>query len=99
MVIQMDEAHLNKNTGNMQKSARPQSDEVGMWGAMVEGRTDMFLFRVLNDAKDALEGKPRRHQEMRVNLLFLGIDKKTIFVSDSRRATISAVKAFKEAKR
>lgn len=52
-----------------------------------------------HEHQDAFQGKPRGHQEMLTNLHLLGLQKNTIIVSDSWKATISAVKAFRSSKR
>jgi hypothetical protein len=99
-IVQVDEAHLNKKKpGKLVRSTRPQRDQVWVWGAMLQDRNDIFLFRVLEHPTDAFEGKPRGHTEMLTNLHFLGLQKKTILVSDGWKATVSAVKSFRQAKR
>ena len=81
IVLQVDEAHLNKKKpGRLQRSARPQKDQVWVWGAMVQGRPDMFLFRILEHPEDAFQGKPRGHDEMLTNFHYLGVKKSTIIV-------------------
>jgi hypothetical protein len=99
-VVQVDEAHLNKHKpGKLVKSGRPQKDQVWVWGAVLQGRPDVFLFRILDHALDAFEGKPRGHQEMLTNMHFLGLKKKTILVSDGWLATSSALKEYRTSRR
>ncbi|CAE8637406.1 unnamed protein product [Polarella glacialis] len=96
LVVQVDEAYLNKKKpGNLSKHGRPQRDQVWLWGAMVQGRSDLFHFRVLDHPTDAFDGKPRGHVEMLTNLHLLNLPKKTIIVSDSWSAATSSVKAFR----
>ncbi|CAK0897981.1 unnamed protein product [Prorocentrum cordatum] len=99
IVAQVDEAHLNKRKpGRLARAARPQKDQVWAWGATVQGRPDVWLFRVLDHPLDAFNGKPRGRDEMLTNMHLL-LKKGTVLVSDSWGATISAVKEFKKLKR
>ncbi|CAK0843836.1 unnamed protein product [Prorocentrum cordatum] len=100
IVVQVDEAHLNKRKpGRLARAARPQKDQVRVWGATVQGRPDVWLFRVPDHPLDAFKCKPRGHDEMLTSMHLLGLKKGTALVSDSWGATISAVKEFKKLKR
>ena len=90
-----DEAHLNKKKhGILSKHGRPQRDQIWLWGAVLHGHVRThFIFRILKNAEDAHEGKPRGHKEMLTNLSMLGLRKGDIFVSDKWKATLSALKA------
>ena len=95
-VVEIDESHLNKQrSGALAKSARIQPDQVWVWGATVPGQPDRFVFRVLEHAKDAYDGKPRGQNEILQCLRILNLKPKTILVTDGWKATIAAVKQLK----
>ncbi|CAK0869782.1 unnamed protein product, partial [Prorocentrum cordatum] len=90
LVVQVDEAHLNKKKpGALQRAARPQKDQVWVRGAARQGRPDIWFFRILDHPNDAFDGKPRGHQEMLTSFHLLGMRKGTILVNDSWTATKS----------
>ena len=91
-----DETHLNKKQGALSRSGRPQRDQIWLWGAVLHGHVKTHFFRVLKNAADADDGKPRGHQEMKANLSMLGMKSGDIFVSDKWKATLSALKAHRE---
>ena len=91
-----DETHLNKKQGALSRSGRPQRDQIWLWGAVLHGHVKTHFFRVLKNAADADDGKPRGHQEMKTNLSMLGMKSGDIFVSDKWKATLSALKAHRE---
>lgn len=99
-VIEVDESHLNKaKAGHLTRSGRVQADQVWVWGATVPKQPDRFLFRVLDYAEDAYEGRPRGKKEILECFRLINIPKKTILVTDGWKATKAAVKAFKQEKR
>ena len=93
-----DETHLNrKKPGALSRSGRPERDQIWLWGAVLHGHVKThFIFRILKNAADAHDGKPRGHQEMKTNLSMLGMKSGEIFVSDKWKATLSALKAHRE---
>ena len=92
-----DETHLNKKQGALSRSGRPQRDQIWLWGAVLHGHVKThFIFRILKNAADAHDGKPRGHQEMKTNLSMLGMKSGDILVSDKWKATLSALKAHRE---
>ena len=93
-----DETHLNKRKPNaLAKRGRPQSDQVWLWGAVLQGHIKThFSFRILEHPQDSFDGKPRGHKEMLQNINKLGLRKGDIFVSDKWQATVSAMKAFRQ---
>ena len=95
-VVEIDESHLNKQrSGALTKSARIQPDQVWVWEATVPGQPDRFVFRVLEHAKDAYDGKPRGQNEILQCLRILNLKPKTILVTVGWKATIAAVKQLK----
>lgn len=97
-VLIADESFLNKNKpGKLSKYGRPKRDQLWIWGAVLQGHSRThFVFRILKHAEDAYDGRPRGHKEMLQNLRMLGLRKGDIFVSDSWRATVSAVKGIRQ---
>ena len=95
-MIEVDESHLNKKKpGALTRSARPQKDQVWVWGATIPRKPDRFFFKVLSHPDDAFAGKPKGTQEILKCLRALDIPKKTIIVSDCWLGTIAAVKMLK----
>lgn len=70
-----------------------------MGGATVPKQPDRFLFRVVDNAEDVYEGRPRGKKEILECIRLFNIPKKTILVTDGWKATKAAVKAFKQEKR
>ena len=104
LILQVDEAHLNKKKpGKLSKSGRPQKDQVWLWGAVIQNHPERFVFRVLDHADDAFDGKPRGAKEIQTCLHYLGMPhhkmKKIILVSDKWLGTLKAVKDYKHEKR
>ena len=53
-ILQMDESFLNKSKpGKLTKAGRPKKDQLWIWGAVVQDRPDLFVFRVLEHPTDA----------------------------------------------
>jgi len=93
-VLIADESYLNKNRpGKLSKHGRPKKDQIWIWGAVLQGSIrNHFIFRILKHPSDAINGRPRGHQEMVNNLQLLGLRPGDIFVSDKWRASLSALK-------
>jgi hypothetical protein len=99
LVLQIDESHLNKKKpGKLSKEGRPQKDQVWIWGAVVQGSSSQFHFRVLDHPTDAFDGKPRGAKEILACLHTLNIPKRTILVTDGWKGTKAAISAFRREK-
>ena len=82
-VIMADETFLNKGKrSKLNKNARPKKDQVWLRGAVLQGDSNAFVFRVLDHPADALDGRPRGAKEMLANLRLIGLRKEDVFVSD-----------------
>ena len=58
LICEVDESFLNKRKpGKLSKLGRPKKDQIWIWGAVVQGRPDLFMFRVLDHPMDAWNGK------------------------------------------
>ena len=100
LIVQADESYLNKKKRSMlSKVGRPQHDQLWIWGCIIQGHPGCFFFRILDHASDAFDGKPRGKAEMLVNLHYVGITREVIYVSDSWKGTIAAVKQYRIDKR
>ncbi|CAK0872033.1 unnamed protein product [Prorocentrum cordatum] len=99
-VLIADESFLNKRKpGKLNKCARPQKDQLWIWGAVLQGKSRThFLFRILKHPDEAANGKPRGHKEMLENISLVNLQKGDTFVSDKWAATISAVKALRRSR-
>lgn len=96
LVIEMDESLLNKNKpGALMTAARPQKDQVWVWGATVPKMPTRFYLKVLDHPADVPDGKPRGKTEILRSLRLLDIPKKSLIVSDCWKGTIAAIKAFR----
>ena len=92
LIIQMDESYLNKKKpGKLSKVERPTRDQIWVWGAVVQGRPDLFFFRVLDHPLDSFNGRPRGKEEMAYSLNLIQPLKNSILVSDCWRGTITGV--------
>jgi hypothetical protein len=98
-VIQLDEAHLNKRKpGKIARCARPVLDQVWVWGATLQGRPDVFHYRILEHPVDAHDGRPRGTEEILTCLHMLNLQKGTILVTDGWKGTAAAIRRFRQQK-
>ena len=67
-------------------------------GAVLQGDSNAFVFRVLDHPADALDGRPRGAKEMLANLRLIGLRKEDVFVSDKWGGTVLAVKKLRAEK-
>ena len=98
-MVQIDEAHLNRRkAGKLTRAARPERDQVWLWGACLQGKAGHFYYKVLDHPEDACDGKPRGTQEILKCLRQLNIKRKTILVTDGWRSTAAAIKLLRKEK-
>ena len=98
-LVQLDEAHLNKRKpGKLNKMARPQTDQIWVWGAVVQGMPNQFYFRIMDHPMDAFDGKPRGWKEILTCLHMLNLKRDTILVTDGWKGTKAAIKHFMDEK-
>ena len=90
-------AHIYRWRAANPVTGRPQKDQIWIWGAVLQNNINThFLFRILDHPLDSLDGKPRGHKEMLRNIKSLGMASGDVFVSDKWKATVSALKVFRE---
>ncbi|CAK0884379.1 unnamed protein product [Prorocentrum cordatum] len=85
-IVQADEVFLNKSkVSRLAPGTRPKKDKVWLWGAVVQGSPENFVFRVLEHPEDAFDGRPRDKQEMVTNFDTLGLRKGMVVATDGRK--------------
>ena len=76
-------------------NVRPQVDKFWVWGCTVQGRPDLFLFRVLDHPEDAYANRPRGKEEIIKCLDLIPLQKDMTLVTDGWRGTLAAVNEIK----
>ena len=76
---------------------RPRPDQIWIWGCIDAQEPQRFLFRVLDSAEDALDGKPRGKQELKTNFALCAFDDPSVLItSDAWKGTIVAVRELRQ---
>jgi hypothetical protein len=96
LILQMDESFLNRGKrSKLSKAARPKRDQIWIWGCVVQGRPDLFAFRILDHPADAFDNRPRGKKEMLYNLQSTGVKAGWTIASDCWGGTLAAVKTYR----